>query len=48
MADITEVAMVFVRSIGGRSHTPTELTTPEDAAAGIAVLASALHELAYA
>jgi allantoate deiminase len=47
MADMTEVAMVFVRSIDGRSHTPAELTTPEDAAAGIGVLASALHELAY-
>lgn len=40
-------AMLFVRSRGGRSHTPAEHTTPEDAAAGIQVLAAALHRLAY-
>jgi allantoate deiminase len=47
MAAIAKVAMVFVRSVGGRSHTPAEFTTAEDAAAGIRVLAGALHKLAY-
>lgn len=47
MAAIANVAMVFVRSIGGRSHTPAEFTTAEDAAAGMRVLAGALHKLAY-
>lgn len=47
MAAIAKVAMVFVRSIGGRSHTPAEFTTAEDAAAGVRVLAGALHKLAY-
>jgi allantoate deiminase len=39
--------MVFVRSEGGRSHTPAEFTAVEDAVAGIRVLAAALHGLAY-
>ncbi len=47
MADIARVAMVFVQSKGGRSHTPVEFTTTEDAAAGVRVLAGALHQLAY-
>jgi len=47
MADLARVAMVFVQSQGGRSHTPAEYTTPEDAAAGIRVLAAGLHHLAY-
>jgi allantoate deiminase len=47
MAHIARVAMVFVRSEGGRSHTPAEFTTTEDAVAGIAVLAAGLHCLAY-
>lgn len=47
IATIAPAAMVFVRSAGGRSHTPAEYTSPEDAAAGIAVLARALHHLAY-
>lgn len=47
MAAIAKVAMVFVRSEGGRSHTPEELTTLEDAVSGIRVLTAALHALAY-
>jgi allantoate deiminase len=47
MAAVAKVGMVFVRSKGGRSHTPEELTTTEDAVAGMRVLAAALHALAY-
>jgi len=47
MAARSKVAMLFVRSKDGRSHTPEEFTTIEDAVAGIAVLAGALHALAY-
>lgn len=47
MANIARVAMIFVQSKGGRSHTPAEFTTTEDAVAGIKVLAGALHQLAY-
>lgn len=47
MADITRTAMIFVRSRGGRSHTPEEFTSTDDAVAGITVLAATLHRLAY-
>ncbi|HET9015283.1 MAG TPA: hydantoinase/carbamoylase family amidase, partial [Thermomicrobiaceae bacterium] len=47
MAEIARVAMVFVQSRAGRSHTPAEYTSPEDAAAGIRVLAAGLRRLAY-
>jgi allantoate deiminase len=47
MAKIAEVAMIFARSKDGRSHTPEEFTSVEDAVAAIRVLAGALHELAY-
>ena len=47
IAGIARAAMVFARSKDGRSHTPAEFTSPDDAAAGIRVLAAALHELAY-
>lgn len=47
MAAKAKVAMIFVRSIGGRSHTPAEFTTAEDAAQGINLLAACLHKLAY-
>ena len=47
MAEIAKVAMVFVQSKGGRSHTPAEFTTVDDAVAGIRVLAATLHKLAY-
>ena len=39
--------MVFVPSIGGRSHRPDEATAAEDVVRGTRVLATALHELAY-
>lgn len=47
MALIAPVAMIFVRSKDGRSHTPQEFSTSEDCCAGIRVLAQALYELAY-
>lgn len=47
LATICRTGMIFVQSRGGRSHTPDEYTTPEHAAAGIAVLAATLHRLAY-
>jgi allantoate deiminase len=47
IAKIAKVAMVFVRSKDGRSHTPEEFTSVDDAVAGIRVLAGALHALAY-
>ncbi|HAX25571.1 MAG TPA: Zn-dependent hydrolase [Chloroflexi bacterium] len=47
MANVARVAMVFVRSKDGRSHTPEEFTSIEDAVAGIRVLAGAIHSLAY-
>jgi allantoate deiminase len=47
MAEIARVAMIFVRSAGGISHSPDEFTSSADAAAGTEVLARALHRLAY-
>lgn len=47
LAEIARIAMIFVRSRGGISHSPEELTTEEDAAAGTEVLARALHRLGY-
>jgi allantoate deiminase len=47
LAKVAKVAMVFARSKDGRSHTPEEFTSGEDAAAATGVLAAALHELAY-
>jgi len=47
MSKIARTAMVFVRSKDGRSHTPAEFTSVEDAVAGIRVLAAGLHRLAY-
>lgn len=47
MALVTDVAMIFVQSKEGRSHTPAEFTSLEHAVAGIEVLAGALHRLAY-
>lgn len=47
MAAIAKVAMIFVRSKDGRSHTPEEFSSIEDIVDGIRVLAGALHELAY-
>ena len=37
MARVARIAMIFVRSKDGRSHTPAEFTSVEDATAGIAV-----------
>lgn len=45
-AAICPVAMVFVRSRGGISHSPDEFTSSDDAAAGTEVLARALARLA--
>ncbi len=47
MATIAKVAMLFVQSKDGRSHTPEEFTSVEHAVAGIEVLAAGLHRLAY-
>lgn len=47
MGRIAKVAMIFVQSRDGRSHTPDEYTSPEHAAAGLQVLTAALHRLAY-
>lgn len=47
MARIARVAMIFVRSAGGRSHTPAEFTSIEDAARGITLLTNALYRIAY-
>ena len=47
MAEIAKVAMIFVQSKDGRSHTPAEYTSVEHAVAGIEVLAAGLHRLAY-
>ena len=47
IARVARVAMVFARSKGGRSHTPAEFTSVDDAVAAAGVLAEALHELAY-
>jgi allantoate deiminase len=47
MAKIARVAMVFVRSKDGRSHTPEEFSSIPDIVAGIRVLAGALHALAW-
>lgn len=47
MSRICPVAMVFVRSKDGRSHTPEEFSSIPDIVHGIEVLAAALHRLAY-
>jgi allantoate deiminase len=47
IARIAPVAMVFARSKDGRSHTPAEFTSIDDAVAATRVLAAALYELAY-
>jgi allantoate deiminase len=46
LARIARVAMVFARSKDGRSHTPAEFTSAEDAASATAVLAAAPARLA--
>jgi allantoate deiminase len=47
MASIAKVAMIFVRSKDGRSHTPDEFSSIDDIVAGIKVLAAGLRDLAY-
>lgn len=47
MASIANVAMIFVRSKDGRSHTPDEFSSIEDCVEGIRLLAGGLHALAY-
>ncbi|MBJ3778369.1 Zn-dependent hydrolase [Acuticoccus mangrovi] len=47
MARIAKVAMIFVRSKDGRSHTPEEFSSIPDIVEGIRVLAAGLHALAY-
>jgi allantoate deiminase len=47
IAQIAKTAMVFARSKDGRSHTPEEFTSVEDAVAAIRVLTATLHGLAY-
>ena len=47
LAEVAKIAMIFVRSRGGISHSPEEFTSADDAAAGTEVLARALHALAY-
>jgi allantoate deiminase len=47
MTDIAKIAMIFVRSKDGRSHTQEEFSSVEDIVAGIRVLAAGLHALAY-
>jgi allantoate deiminase len=47
MATRVPTGMLFVPSVDGRSHSAAEYTTPEDAARGARVLATALHRLAY-
>jgi allantoate deiminase len=47
MARHVSTAMLFVPSIEGRSHSPAEHTTLDDAVRGASVLATALDRLAY-
>lgn len=47
MAAVAPMAMIFVRSKEGRSHTPDEFSSIEDIVDGIRVLAASLYELAY-
>jgi allantoate deiminase len=47
ISKIARTAMIFVRSQGGRSHTPEEFSSLDDIVDGIKVLAGTLHRLAY-
>ena len=47
MARHLPTAMLVVPSVEGRSHSAAEYTSPEDAARGATVLATALYHLAY-
>ncbi len=45
MSEIARSAMIFVRSRGGLSHTPEEVSSPDDCTDGFRVLAEALRLL---
>jgi allantoate deiminase len=47
LAAAANTGMLFVPSIGGRSHCPEEATVAEDVVLGTRVLATALRDLAY-
>lgn len=47
MAQRAKMAMIFVQSRDGRSHTPEEFTSVEHAVLGITLLAAGLYRLAY-
>jgi allantoate deiminase len=47
IAAIAKIAMIFVQSKDGRSHTPEEFTSIEHASAGIEILTAGLYKLAY-
>lgn len=47
MSEVARVAMLFVQSRDGRSHTPAEFTSIPHAVDGIRVLADALYHLAW-
>jgi acetylornithine deacetylase/succinyl-diaminopimelate desuccinylase-like protein len=46
MAELCPSTMIFVPSVGGKSHCPEEATAPEHLAVGAAVLAETLAALA--
>jgi N-carbamoyl-L-amino-acid hydrolase len=45
MARICPAAMIFVPSIGGISHNPSELTSPVDLEAGANILLAVVQQL---
>lgn len=47
MAEIAPVAMIFVRSKDGRSHTPHEFSSLDDITEGTRLLAQSLYKLCY-
>ena len=47
LATAANAGMLFVPSVGGRSHCPEEATAAEDVVLGTRVLATALRDLAY-
>ena len=47
LAELAEVGMLFVPSVGGWSHCPEELTRPEDVVAGVRALAACWLCLAH-
>ncbi|HUG55504.1 MAG TPA: Zn-dependent hydrolase [Candidatus Limnocylindrales bacterium] len=47
LASVCRTGMLFVPSVGGRSHCPEEATEADDVILGTRVLATAIRELAY-